>query len=188
MIKLLYLFIGAVRNGKTISIVNEAKKFYDDGYTIYSNTKLNFDYQPLTRKMIIEWEKYDIAIQPKSVFVISEIHAWLDSRNSMSSNNKTFSYFLTQMGHFTDDKQKGLTIIADTQYFTQLDIRARRLTHNLIECIKLNEVENEYIDVLRIWKINNNLILKTFKKEVVRFNKEDFDLYNTQESIKSVDT
>jgi hypothetical protein len=183
--KMLYLFTGAVRNGKTISVVTEAKKFFDDGYTVYSNTKLSFPYIELTREMIIEWEKKKIDWPAKSIAVISEIHAWFDSRNSMSSNNKAFSYFMTQLGKFTNDKQRGLTIIADTQYFSQLDIRGRRITHEIIECRKIHEVDNVSVDVLRIWKRNKNLILKPFKKELVRFTKEDFLLYDTQENIKS---
>lgn len=182
---MLYLFIGAVRNGKTISVVTEAKNFFNEGYTIYSNTHLSFPYIPLTREMIIQWEKHKIDWPPKSIAVISEIHAWFDSRNSMSSNNKTFSYFMTQLGKFTNDKQRGLTIIADTQYFSQLDIRGRRLTYEIIECIKIAEIDNVSVDVLRIWKRNKNLVLKPFRKEIVRFTKEDFALYDTQENIRS---
>jgi hypothetical protein len=135
--------------------------------------------------MIVQWEKHKIDWPAKSIAVIDEIHAWFDSRNSMSSNNKTFSYFMTQLGKFTNDKQRGLTIIATTQYFSQLDIRGRRITYEIIECIKINEITDVSIDVLRIWKQNKNLILKTFKKEIVRFTHEDFDLYDTQEAIKS---
>lgn len=182
---MLYLFIGPIRNGKTISVVTEAKKFFDEGYTVYSNTKLSFPFIELTREMIIEWQKKKIDWPAKSIAVISEIHAWFDSRNSMSSNNKTFSYFMTQLGKFTNDKQRGLTVIADTQYFTQLDIRGRRITYEVIECYKIAEVENVSVDVLRIWKRNDNLKLKTIKKEVIRFGKEDFKLYDTQENIMS---
>jgi hypothetical protein len=174
-----------VRNGKTISIVNEAKKFYDSGYTIFSNTQLSFPYINLTREMILKFQKEKIDFQPKSVCIISEIGAWFDSRNSMTSSNKIFSYFISQLGKFTGDKQKGLTIIADTQFFSLLDIRGRRLAYNVIECKKLKEVNDEYIDVLRIWKLNKNLVLKTFKVEIVRFTKDDFVLYNTQEQIIS---
>jgi SpoVK/Ycf46/Vps4 family AAA+-type ATPase len=131
---MLYLFVGPIRNGKTISVICEAKKFHDAGYTVYSNTPLSFDYITLTREMIIEWEKKKIDWPAKSIAVIDEIHAWFDSRNSMSSNNKAFSYFVTQLGKFTNDKQRGLTVIGTTQYFSQLDIRGRRITHEVIEC------------------------------------------------------
>jgi hypothetical protein len=182
---MLYLFIGMVRNGKTISIVNEAKKFYDEGYTIYSNTYLSFDFILLSREMILKFEKQKLDLPQKTVFVISEISAWFSSRNSMSSNNKIFSFFISQLGKFTNDKQKGLTILADTQFFSFLDKNGRQLTYYLIECKKINEIPNEYIDVLRIWKKNVNLIFKTFRKEVVRFDKNDFDLYDTQGQVIS---
>jgi hypothetical protein len=182
---MLYLFIGMVRNGKTISIVNEAKKFYDNGYTIYSNTYLSFNFIPLTRDMILKFEKQKLDLPDRCVFVISEISAWFSSRNSMNSNNKIFGFFMSQLGKFTSDKQKGLTILADTQFFSFLDKNGRLLTYNLIECKKIKEVKNEYIDVLRIWKKNKNLVFKTFKKEKVRFTKEDFDLYDTQGQIIS---
>lgn len=185
---MLYLFIGMVRSGKTISVVNEAKKFFDNGYTIYSNTHLNFNYIELTREMIIKFEKEKLNLPPKTVFVISEISAWFSSRNSMSSNNKIFSFFMSQLGKFTNNKQKGLTIIADTQFFSFLDKNGRQLAYQVIECRKINEIENVSIDVLRIWKRNKNQVLKTFKKELVRFTKEDFDLYDTQGQVISGET
>ena len=182
---MLYLFVGQVRSGKTCSVVNEVKKFFDEGYTIYSNTKLSFNYRPLTRKMILEWEKNEIDMPPKTVFLISELGAWFDSRNSQNSNNKCFSYFINQLGKFTDDKSKGLTIVSDTQFFSNIDIRGRRVCKYIIECKKVNEVVGEYIEVVRKWKINNNLVLKTFKIEKVRFTKEDFNLYDTQARVVS---
>ena len=182
---MLYLFIGMVRNGKTLSVVNEAKKFFDDGYTIYSNTILSFNYIHLTREMILKFEKEKLDLPPKTVFLISEISAWFSSRNSMSSNNKIFSFFLSQLGKFTHDKQRGLTILADTQFFSFLDKNGRQLTHELIECIKINEIDNEYVDVLRIWKRNKQLTFKTFRKEIVRFDKDDFALYDTQGVVLS---
>lgn len=174
-----------VRNGKTISVVVEAKKFYDAGYTIYSNTHLNFSYVELTREMILKFQKEKLDFPQKSVCVISEISAWFSSRNSMSSNNKIFGFFMSQLGKFTNDKQKGLTVLGDTQFFSFLDVQGRKLAYNVIECKKLNEVDNEYVDVLRIWYKNRNLELKVFKKEIVRFDKTDFALYDTQEQIIS---
>ena len=182
---MLYLFIGMVRNGKTISIVNEAKKFFDEGYTIYSNTHLSFPYINLTREMIIKFEKEKLNLPPKTVFLISEIAAWFSSRNSMSSNNKVFSFFMSQLGKFTNDKQKGLTILADTQFFSFLDKNGRQLCYNLIECKKIAEIPNVSVDVLRVWKKNVNLVFKIFRKEMVRFTKEDFDLYDTQGQVIS---
>lgn len=180
-----YLIIGSVREGKTISMTNFAKDFYDSKYTIYSNTPFSFPYTHLTRKMVLEWEKKDLDLPPKSMMCIDEIGAWFDSRNSPSSNNKVFSYFISQLGKFTDNKSKGLTLIGTTQFFANIDKRGRQIATYVIECRKLEEKEGEWIKVLRIWKKNKNLVLRTFKKEVCLFNKEDFDLYKTQEKIKS---
>lgn len=180
-----YLFVGAVRSGKTISAICELKKFYDMGYTIYSNTHLEFNYKPLSRKMILLWEKVEFDLPPKTAMFIDEIGAWFDSRNSAYSNNKVFSYFINQLGKFTDDKSKGLTLIGTIQYFSGLDIRGRRATYNIIECKKVYEVKDEYIHVLRTWKLNRDLILKTFKREKVKFDIKDFKLYNTQQKIVS---
>jgi hypothetical protein len=182
---MLYIITGQVRSGKTLTAINETKKFYEAGYTIYSNIPLSFKYIPLTRKMILEWEKNDLDLPPKSMFLIDEIHAWFDSRNSGNSNNKIFSYFITQLGKFTENKSKGLTILGTTQFFGQIDIRGRRVTDTIIECKKLEEKEGEYVRVLRIYKKNNNLVIRTYKKEVVLFNQRDFELYDTQTKVKS---
>ena len=184
----LYLYVGDPRSGKTISIEDEGQKFKEAGYTIYSNFKLAYPHEKLTRKMILEWEKKDLNLPTKAVFLIDEIHLWFDSRNSMNSNNKIFSYFFSQLGHFTGNKQKGLTILGTTQRFSFVDIRGRRLTHKVIECKKLEEKENEYIKVLRIYKLNKNEVLKIIKKETILFTKEDFDKYDTQEQMKSTTT
>jgi hypothetical protein len=182
---MLYIFIGNIREGKTISIITEGKKFFDDGYTIFSNTPVKYRYTLLKRSDIINWEKEQIPIPSKCCFLIDEIHAWFDSRNSQSSNNKVFSYFMTQLGKFTDNKQKGLTILGTTQFFSQMDIRGRRIVDKVITCKKLEEKKDEYIIVYRKWQKNNNLVLHTTKKEIIKFSKEDFDLFDTQQEIKS---
>lgn len=183
---MLYLYIGQVRNGKTVSAVTELKRFHDAGYIVYSNTWLSFPFVPLFRKDIIEWEKINLNLPPKCVMFIDEIDKWFDSRNSANSNNKVFSYFVSQLGKFSDNKSMGLTLLGTTQFFSNMDIRGRRLTYKIIECKKLEEKENEWIKVLRVWKLNDNLILKTVKREIVLFDSEDFNLYNTQQSITSV--
>ena len=121
---------------------------------------------------------------PKTAFIIDEIHAWFDARNSASSSNKIVSYFMSQLGHFTSDKREGLIILATTQKFSFMDIRGRYLVHKIIECTKIAEVEDEYIKVLRVIKLNDNLVLKTIRKEVVLFDKEDFALYDTQQQMR----
>lgn len=181
----LYIYIGAKRNGKTISVINEGENFYKEGYTIYSNISLSYPHIDLKRKDILEWEKKDLNLPAKCIFIIDEIHSWFDSRNSMNSNNKVFSYFMSQLGHFTSDKQRGLTILGTTQKFSFMDIRGRQLTDKIIECIKVEEKENEYVKILRIYKINRNDVLKTYKREFVLFDKSDFDKYDTQQQMKS---
>jgi len=181
---MLYLFIGQQRNGKTISVVCEAKRLFLLGYIVYSNIHLNFNYIPLTRKDILEFEKKEIILPPKTLFIIDEMHGWFDSRNSAQSSNKVISYFMSQLGHFTSDKREGLIILGTSQKFSFIDVRGRYLVHKIIECSKLSEVEDVYIKVLRVHKINDNLVLKTVKKEVILFDREDFNLYNTQEQMR----
>lgn len=184
---MLYLFIGQQRNGKTVSVVCEAKQLFNAGYTIYSNINLSFKYIPLLRKDILEFEKKEIILPPKTVFIIDEMHAWFDSRNSASSSNKIVSYFMSQLGHFTSDKREGLIILATTQKFSFIDVRGRYLVHKIIECTKVSEIEDEYIKVLRIIKLNENLVLKTIKRELVLFDKNDFALYDAQQQMRRGD-
>ena len=181
---MLYLFIGQQRNGKTISVVCEAKRLFELGYVVYSNIHLKFKYIPLTRKDILDFEKKEIILPPKTLFIIDEMHGWFDSRNSAHSSNKLISYFMSQLGHFTSDKREGLIILGTSQKFSFIDIRGRYLVHKIIECSKVSEKEDEYIKVLRVHKLNDNLNLKTVKKEVVIFDKEDFNLYDTQQQMR----
>jgi len=176
-----YLYTGQIRNGKTISMVYDASTMNREGYTVYSNIELSFPYVKLTKKMIVEWEEKDLDIPPKSMFIIDEMHSMFDSRQSM--NNIAFSYFITQLGKFGDDKQRGLTVLGTTQFFSQIDIRGRRVCKMLIECRKIDELDNEHVTILQTFRKNENLELRTVKRRVVKFDKKDFELYNTQEKI-----
>ncbi len=161
-------------SGKTLSMVKEAKRYYDQGYNVLSNMKLNFSYTPITTKFITEFAKNKKEIY-NSVILIDELHTFMDSRRSVGKKNLLGSYFVTQTR-----KQK-VKLMGTTQHRHQIDKRVRDNTTIFIDCEKTE---------LPITYKENNLLLITnhintrerYEKKVFIGN-EYFNLYDTEETI-----
>lgn len=135
---MIIVYVGNVRQGKTLGAVRELKKFYDSGYTIYSNTWLNFPFKTLTLDFLIDIVEKEIDLPDKTLFFIDEIHIWLDSRVSASKRNRIVSYFLLQTGKLGINTDYGLILLATTQFTHLIDKRLKDLIDILSECEKIN--------------------------------------------------
>jgi len=100
--------------GKTLFMVERAYMKYRQGSRIFSNIKLNFKYEKLTLKDIIDC-KYE-----NGVIVWDEIHINIGSRSSMSKKNiGVTSSFLSQI------RKKNLEVYGTTQRIGKVDKRLR---------------------------------------------------------------
>jgi len=176
-------YFGNVRQGKTLSAVRELKKFYDAGYTIYSNTALSFPFKPLTLDFILDIVEKDIDIEDKAVFFIDEIHIWLDSRIAGSKRNRIGSYFLLQTGKMGANTDYGLILLFTSQYPDQIDKRLRHVMDIGVQCEKVMFRGEKY------FKLNAYFYKgeKSFNKiTAYHGNQSLYNLYDTRKKIKIV--
>jgi GTPase SAR1 family protein len=111
---MILLICGMQGSGKTLLSASMLKGYHEQGYKIYSNISLAFDYEPIDYMKIINCE-YEHA-----VIYLDEIHLLLPSRRSMSKSSvKIVDGFLSM------SSKKDLIIIGTTQTPNKVDLRIR---------------------------------------------------------------
>jgi hypothetical protein len=176
-------FFGNVRQGKTLGAVAELYKYYLNGFTIYSNTHLNFPYKPLTLDYILDIVEHDLDVEDNSVFFIDEIYIWQDSRVSGGKRNRIISYFLLQTGKLGVNKDFGLILMFTAQFPDQIDKRLRHVLDIAVECEKIVKGDRKvFIQCRHIFRGS-----KSYNYKLIMKNPEDyFSLYDTRKKIVAV--
>jgi len=141
---------------------------------LFSNYKLNFDYEWLDGTDLVELsEKLD-----NSAIAIDELHQYADCRDSTTKQNKRVSQFFLQSRHTRSN------IYYTTQYKDQVDKRIRRITD--IDIIVENlGIDSDYDGDVDIFQMTlkdrrdptNPVIQKKF------YAKPIFGLYDSTERI-----
>lgn len=167
-------YIGTRGRGKTLSCVREAYEHYRNGYTIYSNIKLNKryfkKYYTLSGDMLIDWVKGEKHFK-KAFFILDEVHIFLDSRMGMSKKNVIISYFILQT------RKRDVRLGYTTQFLNQVDKRLRNPTDIMVQC------QNYNTDSV---VMNRNIVLdkETGRTWVDTFEaNEYFSYYDTNEIV-----
>lgn len=167
-------YIGTRGRGKTLSCVREAHEHYLNGYSIYSNIKLNSQYFPgyklIDGSMIKNYVNNDAQFK-KAFFILDEVHVYLDSRMGMSKRNVVISYFILQT------RKRDVRLAYTTQFIDQVDKRLRQPTEIIVSCQNfINSKE----------QIQNNMVWdrETGRKYQDIFIANDyFDYYDTNEIV-----
>lgn len=131
--------VGMPGRGKTATAVYIAYKLYHrKARKVISNTPLNFTHQFVRRPVIpkdgslpVEFEAMlgdPDNLHKRALLLADEVHAWMDSRESMTTGNRVLTEFITQL------RKRGLDMIYTTQDFGYADRRLRRLTTHIVEC------------------------------------------------------
>lgn len=168
----IYIFVGRMGSGKTLSAVREAWLNRHDIKTIISNVHLNrpFSYKPLTMETIKDYKNWDYK---DCLILMDETHTIIDSRLSMTKKNIMISYFLTQ------SRKRNCFIFCTTQNIRQVEVRLRRMADYIIECEsvkkdkKLLAIRQKVIDCYNLRVIKRT----TFSPEPY------FRLYDTNQII-----
>lgn len=126
-------FTGNRGSGKTLSMTITAYLKYLEGYTIYSNYKLNFPYTTYTMTDIENYAKSKEKFA-KSIFLLDEAHVVVDSRTSGKKFSRIFSYWVTQT------RKKDIDLYYTTQFSRQIDVRLRIHTDIVVQCISKSVV------------------------------------------------
>jgi hypothetical protein len=178
---MIIVYVGNVRQGKTLSAVRELKKFYDAGYVIYTNTWVSFPHKILTLNFLLDIVEKEMDLPDRCIFFIDEIHMWLDARVSSSKRNRIVSYFLLQTGKLGIDTDYGLILLATTQFTHLIDKRLRDLVDILGECEKLIYKGKKYFKQ----EITYFKGKKTYKRiRIFEGTKKLYSLYDTRKKIK----
>lgn len=114
---------GDIGQGKTLAMVSFiVREFRELHRPIISN----FELKGIPHEYVTFEDVLDMVEQERSYdsvcFAIDEAHIWLDSRTSVTKENRMFSYFLNMTG------KQGINLYYTTQSFDQVDKRLRKRT------------------------------------------------------------
>jgi len=136
---MIHLILGRQGGGKTILAVAKAYEKYLEGKTIYSNVALNFPYQQIKYKDIVNCKLNN------GIVLLDEIHLLLPARNSMSKTSREIcDGFLSMV------RKKNLEIYGTTQTERKVDVRFREETDYYYKVKKFvfNARTKKWIEVL----------------------------------------
>lgn len=206
------LYIGEDRSGKTLSMTTDTFNDIKDlkiQPKIFCNYHLNRKYfqnwSLIKKQDLVEFEKYKLEFQ-NCIFLIDEIHQWLNNRNFMKAEQKCITYFIGQMG------KRGNVLRGTTHDFDIVDLRLRMYCRKLIYTFKGLNINNKFEQLLnynkKLTKEENDilyvkkliyikkLIQTSFLPEFHYIKLSDdyikasdfFDLYDTRELIATSET
>lgn len=137
--------IGDRGDGKTTIETIMLKKAHDAGFNVFSNYWLSF----IDEDHYITFEEMSrLPEYLKDGFVgMDEIQIALDSRESLSSNNKSLTTLVTQI------RKRGLTLIYTTQRMGMADLRLRQQTDILIFPSKVKAFHKNGILIDSLYKV-----------------------------------
>lgn len=172
---MIVLYKGARGRGKTLTMVKDAFRFFENKYEIYSNFNFVFG------KYISSEEILSLSRDSKlmnCVLVIDEIELFFDSRNFNRAESKTFSNFLQQI------RKRNIVILCTTQYTNLIDLRIRQQIDIIVYPDfdkKTSYCSCHYFDLTKIEDDSRNVNLSPCL--VVYDAKPIFKLYDTYELL-----
>ena len=169
-------FIGNMGSGKTLSIVRETLKYFEQGYKIYSNFELTIPYTQLNFDELFKMAENQDKLN-NVVILLDEVHILLDSRGSMKKANKVVSFWLNQT------RKMGVKLFYTTQHIHQIDKRLRSGTDIFIFCEGWKYLKNKKEYFICVNKVTNG---DDVRQETFVGNKF-FKFYDTNQIISFMD-
>jgi len=124
--------------------------------------------------------KNDLNFSGRTVFVLDEFDIYVDSRSSMTKQNKMISYFIKQV------RKKNIKLMYSAQMEHTIDKRLRTLTRSKILCSSKDLViyKRGVVNPVVIKLIYNEIIVNNVPTKNTRFvGNKYFDMYDTKELI-----
>jgi hypothetical protein len=177
------IYIGEPRSGKTLAMVAETHEDTKNlDVKIYSNMWLN----PKHFKHVIPISMKDLILFYKnkeeftnSIFVLDELHQFMDARDFSNKSNKAIGYFVGQLG------KRGNTLRGTTHFMNLLDVRLRMYCERKVFIKKGILTGNQWKPLL-----NNNRVLSEVenahlyvKAESVVRKMINYDFYHVKDNI-----
>lgn len=164
--------------GKTLTMVKDIVKFYNNGWKIYSNIEIKGVPTTILTSEEIAFIDKDSSIK-NCVLVIDEIQVIFDSRRSGSKANKNFSNFIQQI------RKRNIILLYTTQYAGTTDLRIRQHTDIIVRPRYNKNFEICDVVYFDITASEDAFMLDSmpFNKRVVFDARTIFDLYDTKKAI-----
>lgn len=175
---MIVLYKGKRGSGKTLTMVKDGLRYYQNGYKILRNFDCAFgDY--ISNEDILKLDKESNITN--CVLMIDEVQIFFDSRRSMKNENINFSNFVQQI------RKRHIHILGTSQYSNTVDLRFRQHTDivafpNFIK--NLNVCEVLYVDITSMDDLLNSMNKSLDFIKVVFDAEPLFKLYNTEQMIK----
>lgn len=182
---MIHLIIGRQGSGKTLFLIKKAYESYVQGKTVYSNVHLNFPYEKLNYKDIIDCKLEN------AIVILDEVHLLLPSRQSLSKRNREIcDSFLSMV------RKKGLDVYGTTQTERKVDIRFREEKDFFYICKKYAYQHHVWGEVMHNQNLDSTIpvmikmdVQETFGNQWIDFSfiaNHYYDLYDTSQIIKIV--
>lgn len=184
---MIHLIIGRQGGGKTLIAVSKALDAYKQGKKVYSNVALNFPYEKIKYKDVIDCKLEN------GVVLLDEIHLLLPARNSLSkTSRKICDGFLSMV------RKKGLVIYGTTQTERKVDVRFRDELDFLYICKKFAYDRNKklWFEVMHNQDLKRSTpvmisadVYESFSGQWAQMSikaNDFYDLYDTRQIIKIV--
>ena len=180
---MIHLILGQQGSGKTLFLVMKAWEHFNQNKKIYSNVKLNFPFEQLDYKDVIECNLAD------GVVILDEIHLLLPARASMRKINREIcDGFLSMV------RKKNLEVFGTTQTMRKVDVRFREEADYIYSATRYAFNKGEWFEVMHNQNLSKDVpimiklvIQETFSNNVVEISfigNKYFDLYDTSQIIK----
>lgn len=164
-------FIGSMGSGKTLSLVREAKNYYDKGYKIFSNIHLTFPHIKISRSDLLDYANRKEQFK-NSFFLVDEFAIFVgDSRRSASERNIAISYFIVMT------RKLGIILGLTSQTWNMIEKRVRENTDIFIEC-KSFQLSGGVVLIRNRYQASNGKSLQKYFK-----GNSYFSLYDTLEIV-----
>jgi hypothetical protein len=175
---MIILYLGARGKGKTLTMVKDGYKFYQNGYDVYRNFSCTFG-KYMDNEEIISLNK--LSEIKNAVLLIDEIQIFFDSRRSNRNQNLHFSNFIQQI------RKRNINILCTTQYAGTVDLRLKQ--H--LDYIAYPKYEDKFKVCEVLYKDMGSIedsvftgVIKEPVQEIIVYNaKPIFKLYDTSEMI-----
>lgn len=172
------IYKGGKGRGKTLTMVFEAYEYYLEGWAVYTNMQSCTFAKHMPPNEILDIDKNSKLNH--CVLMIDELQTIMDARNSMSKQNKKFSYFLQQI------RKRGIILLGTSQFSKLIDVRMRdqidltgfpnfRSEYDICECV--------YLDNSRFQDNNEFQEYKPTIRRIIFDAKPVYKLYDTDEII-----
>ncbi len=172
----LWMITGNLRSGKTAFAVWLAKKHHEAGKRIYANFNITF----AEREDILPAEILMMKNLEDCTLVIDELWTLIDSRSSVSGENKFLSDIILGSG------KDGVTIIGTSQKAHMVDKRYRDIADYIVLCERRGKTRDKRAVIKAHITIDDFRAKQSIVLNTKRFRVGDVaDLYDTRQKIQN---